>query len=340
MTPGEDSMKVAVIGSGAMGTIFGLALARSGDEVLFYDVRDDLIAAIEADGLHLEGVLGAFHLRPKAARKPEQLGAVDCALVAVDANATPQAAIIAASRLSGQGFALSLQNGIGNVEALGEALGLERVVAGSTYNSGASLGLARVLHSNAGPSWIGEAAGGASERVRNLARRLTAAGLPTSASDNVMHIIWSKFVHNCAINPVSAITGLRPGEIARNPSAAWIMEALLDEILAVVDRAGVDLPPDTRAEIYDHAWERYNKPSMLQHLEAGRATEIDALNGALVKKAKSLGVAAPVNATIVAIVSAIEAQHRMRAGNPALDEVALEALARSNPRAGRWGSDA
>ena len=70
-----------------------------------------------------------------------------------------------------------------------------------------------------------------------------------------MSMIWSKFVHNCAINAVSAITGLRPGEIARNPSAAWIMEALLDEILAVLDRAGVDLPEhDSRAEIYDHAW--------------------------------------------------------------------------------------
>jgi 2-dehydropantoate 2-reductase len=333
-------MKVAVIGSGAMGTIFGLAMARSGDEVLFYDVRPDLIAAIEAGGLHLEGALGAFHSRPKAAPRPEQLGAVDCALVAVDATATAQAAGVAKSCLSSQGFALSLQNGIGNVEALGEALGLERVVAGSTYNSGASLGLARVVHSNAGPTWIGEAMGGRSERVRDLARRLTAAGLPTTVSEKVMSVIWSKFVHNCAINPVSAITGLRPGEIARNPSAAWIMEALLDEILAVVDRAGVELPPHTRAEIYDHAWERYNKPSMLQHLEAGRATEIDALNGALVKKAKALGVAAPVNAAIAAVVKAIEAQRRMRAGNPAVDEAAMEALARSNPRAARWGSDA
>src|SRR5690242_13481949 len=107
--------------------------------------------------------------------------------------------------------------GSGNVEALGEALGLERVVAGSTYNSGASLGAARVLPSHAGPTWVGEATGGDSERVADLARRLTAAGLPTTVSEAVMCVIWSKFVHNCAINPVSAITGLRPGEIARNP---------------------------------------------------------------------------------------------------------------------------
>jgi 2-dehydropantoate 2-reductase len=334
-------MKVGVIGSGAMGTIFGLAMARSGDDVLFYDVRSDLIVAIEQEGLLLEGVLGTFHLRPNATLKPELLGVIECALVAVDANATPQAAKVVASCLSSQGFALSLQNGIGNVEALAEALGLERVVAGSTYNSGATLGLAKVLHSNAGPTWIGEAVGGNSERVFDLARRMTAAGLPTTVSENVMGVIWSKFVHNCAINAVSAVTGLRPGEIARNTSAAWIMEALLDEILAVVDRAGINLPEhDPRAEIYDHAWERYNKPSMLQHLEAGRATEIDALNGALVKKAKSLGIAAPVNATIAAVVRAIEAQRQMRSNNPVINEAEMEALARSNPRAGRWNTNA
>src|SRR5215469_3802044 len=145
-------MKVGVIGSGAMGTIFGLAMARSGDDVLFYDVRPDLIAAIEQDGLRLEGVLGMFQLGANATLKPEELGAIECALVAVDANATSQAAKIAASCLSSQGFALSLQNGIGNVEALGEALGLERVIAGSTYNSAATLGLARVIHANAGPT--------------------------------------------------------------------------------------------------------------------------------------------------------------------------------------------
>ena len=117
-------MKVGVIGSGAMGTIFGLAMARSGDDVMFYDVRPDLIATIEEDGLRLEGVLGTFHLRPNATLRPEQLGEIECALVAVDANATPQAAKVVASCLSRQGFALSLQNGIGNVEALGEALGL------------------------------------------------------------------------------------------------------------------------------------------------------------------------------------------------------------------------
>ena len=321
-----------------MGTIFGLALARSGDDVIFYDVRPDLIEAIQRDGLHLEGVLGTFHVHPTATNKPDQLQAIDCGLVMVDANATSHAARIAENALVNHGFALTLQNGIGNLEALGAAIGLQRVVAGSTYNSGASLGLARVLHSNAGPTWIGEAVGGSSERVRDLAKRMTAAGLPITISEDIAGVIWSKFVHNCAINAVSAITGLRPGEIARNEPAASIMQALLDEILAVVSAAGIKLPEhDPRTEIYDHAWERYNKPSMMQHLEAGRPTEIDALNGALVRKAKSLGVPTPVNATVAAIVKGIEAHRQLRFEEPVVDEFRMEATARSSPRAGRWG---
>ena len=102
-----------------------------------------------------------------------------------------------------------------------------------------------------------------------------------------MGVVWSKFVHNCAINPISAITGLRPGEIARDPAAAHLLVRLLDEILAVVERAGIRLPEhDPRVAIYDHAWKRYNRPSMQQHIEACRQTEIDALNGALLEKAQ------------------------------------------------------
>jgi 2-dehydropantoate 2-reductase len=332
-------MRVAVIGSGAMGTIFGIALARSGDDAVFFDSRSELVAAIKHDGLVVEGALGSFHLHPRAELRAGSIESVDCALVMVDANATPQAARVAASCLVSDGFVLTLQNGIGNVEALAEAVGLERVVAGSTYNSGTTLGVGRVLHSNVGPTWIGEAAGGSSERVRDLAKRLTSVGLPTTVFENIMSVVWSKFVHNCAINPVSAITGLRPGEIARDPSAAEIMAALLDEILAVVSRAGIELlEHDSRAEIYDHAWERFNKPSMLQHLEAGGPTEIDALNGALVRKARSLGIPTPVNETIVAVVKAIETQRRMRVKDPTVDEPTLEAAAKADARRGRWGA--
>jgi 2-dehydropantoate 2-reductase len=117
------------------------------------------------------------------------------------------------------------------------------------------------------------------------------------------------------------------------------MAALLDEILAVVSRVGIELSEHSpRTEIYDHAWERYNRPSMLQHLEAGRQTEIEALNGAVVRSAKSLGIPTPVNETIVAIVKAIEAQRRIRMKNPTVDEATMEVAARADARKGRWGA--
>ena len=119
--------------------------------------------------------------------------------------------------------------------------------------------------------------------------------------------IWQKFVLNAALNPVSAITRLRPGEIADSPAARDLVNAILDEVLAVVAAEGIDLPdPGARESILGHAVGRMNKPSMLQHVEQGRRTEIDALNGALLGYAVRHGIACPVNETIVQLVKAIE----------------------------------
>jgi 2-dehydropantoate 2-reductase len=331
-------MRVAVLGAGAMGAIFGAALIRAGATVSFFDRRREVVDAIGRDGLVLSGVLGEYALPVKATTDPAELGAVDMALVLVDSTSTIDVAPIAAVCLKPDGFALTLQNGIGNWEALADRLGKDRVLAGSTYNSGAGLGPGRSAHTNLGVTVVGELDGAISDRATALVALFEAARLPSEASDNIEGHVWSKFVHNCAINPVSALTGLRAGEIARTKPAAELLDRVLDEVLAVVAAAGVRLPEDDpRTHIRDHCWERYNRPSMLQHLESGRGTEIDALNGALVRRAKGLGIPVPVNETIVQAVKAREAAGR-RDGR-SLDEAALEEAARRNPRGGRWGSE-
>jgi 2-dehydropantoate 2-reductase len=329
-------VRIAVIGAGAMGAMFGARFARAGAEVVLFDKDEGHVAAINANGLMVEGRDGDLEMRLAATTDAGAIGPVDMALVMVDGNATAAAAAMLADVLPEAAFVLTLQNGIGNVEALTAALGEGRVMAGSTYNSGARLAPGKVAHTNVGDTTIGEIDGRQSERLKAVAALFEGGGLPVSVSDNIMGTVWMKFVLNVAINPVSAVTGLRSGQIARTPSALALMEHILDEVLAVMAAKGVRLPiDDPRAYVIDHAWVRYNRPSMLQHVEAGRRTEIDSLNGALLREAEALGIPCPFNQAIVLTVKSLEARAAFRAASPEIDEAALEAAARATPRPGR-----
>ena len=301
-------MKVALIGTGAMGCIFGAALVRGGAELVCLDRSADVVAALQQHGILVRGVLGEQAVPVRATTDPAQLGLADMALVLVDAAATSAAAAIAKGCLKPDGFALSLQNGIGNLEALVDALGPQRVMAGITYNSGTGEGPARSWHTHLGLTTMGEATGTMSPRLEAMAERFRAQGMAVELTDKVEAAIWSKFVHNCAINPISALTGLRPAQIMQTPHAQALMEHVIDEILLVVDALGIVLPEhDARSEILQHCRERMNRPSMLQHLQGGKPTEIGALNEALVARAAGLGLAVPYNSAVVLAVRALEA---------------------------------
>jgi 2-dehydropantoate 2-reductase len=326
-------MRIAIIGAGAMGSMFGARFARAGAKVTLYDVDREHVAAINGEGLRLETPDGELRVPLSATADASAVGPVDCAVVLVDSNATGAAAAVAASALRPDGYALTLQNGIGNVEALTATLGRERVVGGTTYNSAAKLAPGHVVHSNIGETTIGELDGRPSERLDALAALFRRAALPVATSDNVVGHIWMKFVLNAAINPVSALTGLRPGEIARIAPARTLLERVLDEILAVIAAELIRLPEaNPREAVLDHAWERYNRPSMLQHIESGRRTEIDSLNGALLGVAAEAGIACPFNTAIVLAIKAIEARATARQASPELDVASLEAAARKERR--------
>lgn len=330
-------VRVAVLGAGAMGAIFGAALSRGGADVVFFDQRPEVVDAIRQDGLQVSGALGDMTLRCAATSERTALGAIDLALVLVNAGATAAVAPIAEGCLKPNGFVLTLQNGIGNWEELTKRLGVQRVLAGSTFNSGEGLGPGRSLHTHLGPTWIGELDGTVSQRAQALAAMFRVGGLEVEVVTNAVAVIWSKFVHNCAINPVAAATGLRPSEIARNPHAAALLDGILDEALAVVDAEGITLPESNpREHIRDHCWERSNKPSMLQHIESGRETEIDALNGALVEKARLHGIPTPINEVVVQVIKGREAA--LRAAGVKLAGSADEGVGLHGPRHGRWGS--
>jgi 2-dehydropantoate 2-reductase len=325
-------MRIAVIGAGAMGSVFGARLQSPGIEIVLVDINEEHVQAVRARGLTLGDADGERLVRIAATARIADVADADLALVLVDSNATADVAPLLPNLLTRDGVALTLQNGIGNVEALTAALGAQRVIAGSTFNSAAFIAPGHVHHTNVGPTVIGVLNGAPTDRVRALAAQLSAAGFPTVASDNVMGHVWSKFVLNCAINPVAALTGLRAGEIVRHRPTARLLERLLDEVLAVAAAKGIRLPDaDLRSHVLGHAFERYNRPSMLQHVESGRRTEIEALNGALVREASALGISVPYNEAVWAAVSGIDARHARERAMPQFDEAALEAAARREP---------
>jgi 2-dehydropantoate 2-reductase len=318
-------MRITVVGAGAMGGSYGGLLALAGHEVSLIDAWQAHVDAIERDGLRVDGVRGDHRVRVAASSGLIGEGA-ELAIVFVDANNTAAAAATVVRVLAQGGFAITFQNGIGNVETLQAALGKERVLGGSSMCSAASRGPGHVALTHLGRTTIGETDGVARPRTLALAEALRGAGFETESAPDVMAVIWEKFVLNCSINAIAATTGLRGGEIARLPELAAFQSRIVAEVMAVTEAKGIRLPtPDLPAKIKAHSRKKFNKPSMLQHVEAGRRTEIDALNGALLREAAALGVPTPCNEALVALLKGRELHQRRRIHEPDLDYAAWEA---------------
>ena len=322
-------MRFCVIGAGSMGCLYGGLLARAGYEVTLLDVWAEHVEAIRRDGLALDGITGALSIRVDATTEASAIAQCDVAIVLTDANATGDAAAAARTVLGDEGFAVTLQNGIGNVETLTAELGPGRVLGGLSYHSAALRRPGQVSHTHAGPTWLGELDGRRTPRLERLAAALTHAGFTPTIVDDIQGLIWSKFVHNCAINAIAAVAGLRVGEIARSPGADRLQTRIIEEALAVVRALGVTLPdPDPMGTIKEFCRTKFNKPSMLQHVEQGKRTEIHALNGALVREGRRLGVPTPYNEALVWLAEAVEQRMQQLVRDGPLDYERLEAEAK------------
>lgn len=326
-------MRVCVIGAGAMGSVFGGLLAHVGHDVTFVDTWEENVAAINANGVRLDGVKGELRIPVNAVvGLPYGLEA-DLAMIWTDANNTRRAAVTAAAALAPDGFAITLQNGIGNVETLIEVLGKPRVAAGSSMCSAAMRGPGHASFTHMGMTSVGEIDGGGSARVERLREALAKARFEVRVHPDIMALVWSKFAHNCAVNAICATTGLRVGEVARVAALDRLQDHVIDEILAVTQAKGITLDdPDFREHVKAHCWKKFNRPSMLQHIEAGKRTEIDALNARLVDEGRRLGVPTPYNDALACLLKGVEHKRREATGRTEADYAVLEAQASCEPR--------
>ncbi len=296
-------MQFVVIGAGNMGCVYGGNLARIGQDVAFFDIWRDHVCAIRRDGLRVEGLTGDFTAHATATTDVRDLPPADAVLVCVNAYATAAAAETARTVLKSGGYCLTLQNGVGNVEVLTATLGAARVLAGLSFQSGDIAGPGRVRHTNNGPTYMGELDRSESARLLELAALFREASLNPVLVPDVIVTIWTKFVHNCGINAICAITGLRPGHIRGIPELDAFQTGIIEEAAALVRKKGIQVADaDPVATIKEYCAHKFHRVSMLQHLERGQQTEIDALNGYVARESAILGLQAPCNAALTAVV--------------------------------------
>lgn len=289
-------MKVAVMGAGAVGCFFGALLQKAGHQVVLIG-RPALVEAVRAQGLRLQ-MAGRDEYLPLAAdTRPDAVQGAELVLFCVKSGDTEDAGAAIAPFLSPSCFVLSLQNGVGNAERLAAVLGRETVAA-AVYVATEMAGPGHVLHHGRGELVIGPSA--ASEA---MARKLDEAGIPTEVSARVNDALWAKLVVNCAYNALSAITQLPYGQLVQSEGIVASMRDVFDECAAVARAASVALPASLWDDVLGIARSMPGqRSSTAQDVARGKPSEIDFINGLVVREGARLGVATPVNRVLHGLV--------------------------------------
>ncbi len=302
-------MKIGIIGAGAMGSLFGAMLSKV-SEVYLVDIDKEHVEAIRNKGLVVRNIDGtkSSHDLFVTTRYEELPCKVDLAIVFTKSYHTRDAAETALVVLEPSGVALTMQNGVGNLEILRDVLGEEHAVAGVTSHGGDFIGPGKVRHAGKGSTHIaGLACKG--KLLEDVVRTFNAAGIETGLSDDVESLIWGKLIVNVGINALTAIFRVKNGVIGKVPECVGIMRRAVSEAVQVAAAQGVRLPyEDPYAQVMKVCEATAaNRASMLQDVLKGARTEIGAINGAIARKGEALGIDTPVNLLLTQIVVALEA---------------------------------
>ena len=303
-------MRICVLGAGALGCAIGGALAEGGSDVWLLNRSKAHVEAMRDSGLVLVSPDGERRVMVQAATHADAVGPVDLVIVLVKSFHTRDAIAGAKALIGERTLVLSLQNGLGHEDILAEAVGRERVLAGKTYVGGVMLAPGRIISGTAGKQTIiGELDGALTQRVQEVADLFNRAGLVTTVSDNIFGTMWDKLLVNVATGALSGITRLTYGALYAVPEVKATALAAVAEAMAVARAAGVRLEFTAPSQAWDRAAEGLPadfKASMLQSLEKGSITEVDFINGAVVRWGQRLGVPTPVNAALVGCIKGIE----------------------------------
>ena len=302
--PASDS--ALIVGTGALACLFAARLAGAGVAVTLLGTWAQGLAALQEHGVRLVGADGSATAFPvRATADPDECAGARAALVLVKSWQTERAARQLSDCLAPEGLALTLQNGLGNRAALVQAVGAQRVALGVTTTGATLLGPGRVR-----PGGEGAISIGAHPRLSPLAELLRRAGFAVEIVAESETLLWSKLVINAAINPLTALLGIPNGELLARPAARTLMAAVAGEAAAVAAALGHRLTyPDPVVAAEEVARRTAsNTSSMLQDIQRGAPTEIDAICGAIVNAGAECGVPTPVNRTLWLLIKALVAR--------------------------------
>ena len=293
-----ENPTLAVVGAGAMGSLFGGLLAEGGLDVTLVDVWQEHVDNINRDGLKIVGYGGDRFVPVKATTRPEALAPVDTVFVQCKAGYTRDSIASAANLIGDHTAVISFQNGLGNAELLAELIGEEKVLGGLTAQ-GASMDGPGIVRNYADlPSHIGEMRGGLSDRVTGLSQVFTKHGLQTEPSPDIRLDIWKKLMAVVGLDPTSGITNLPIGRVMAVPAMRETIFAAIDEAAAVGRKVGVAIDINEAREVLLQITGKggtgENKSSLCNDILSCRQTEIDFINGAIVRLAAEHGVPTPV----------------------------------------------
>jgi 2-dehydropantoate 2-reductase len=308
-------MRIAIVGAGAMGLLFTHLLSRdTQSEIWLLDIHPARERKIREEGLWVEGVSGEHHLLPRITSRPEEIGPADLLILCVKSPDTFEAAQNARPAVGPDTGALTLQNGLGNIESIERALGTGRALGGTTSMGATALGPNRVRHAGWGETIIGETTGRKTRRAAEVLEVFRRAGLDASYTDNLTGLLWSKLIINVGINALTALTGIHNGRLLHHEGTRRVMKAAVEEAAQVAHAQGIRLlyedPVGKVAAVCEAT--AGNIASMLQDVLRQRRTEIEQINGAVVRHAAGLGLRAPVNETLLGLVKTLEETYAVR----------------------------
>lgn len=307
-------MHFFIVGAGAMGCLFAARLRLAGYDVSLMEKVPEWVRQINDRGIRVEGITGEY-MAGVPAYSDRPTGDPDVVLICVKSNNTKEAGEAVRPWLKPQTPVLTLQNGVGNIEILEALFGNDRVLGGVTAEGATVLGPGHIRHAGQGETLIGPR-DRPGNPVEGIVGALNRAGFKARSIENVQDLVWGKLIINVGINALTALTGLKNGRLPRFDGTRAVMEAAIREAVDVAHARGINLPyPDPVGRVMEVcAATAENIASMLQDVLHKKVTEIDYINGAIVREGKALGVSTPVNFTLLSLVQVIQQTYDERLG--------------------------